>query len=341
MGVDLFFVLSGFLITGLLLDSKGKANYFRSFYARRTLRIFPLYYAVLAGVFLVLPLVVPLPPALEQAREHQVWLWTYTANFYIAAKATWALTYVSHFWSLAVEEHFYLVWPLVVFSVRRETLEKICLGVMAIGLVERVSLTFAGVNELSISVLTPCRVDTLCTGALLAVLVRREAGALPLVRQSGKAAVVLGSAALVLGAFNMATHRWLEVLHPVRVTLHALFFGALTLLSLRLPEGSLIARLFRSRVLRTFGKYSYGLYVYHGLIAYHMIELRAEDYLGARLGGHPAGIAAQTVLGVALSMIVSVASYELFERRFLDLKKYFEARPPEPAAAPARGQRSA
>src|SRR5215470_15487207 len=95
LGVDLFFVLSGFLITGLLLDSKGRPRYFRNFYARRTLRIFPLYYAVLAILFLVLPLVVALPAPLEDARRHQIWLWTYTANFYIASKASWwALTYV-------------------------------------------------------------------------------------------------------------------------------------------------------------------------------------------------------------------------------------------------------
>src|SRR5436309_15382402 len=95
-GVDLFFVLSGFLITGLLLDSKGDPHYFRNFYARRTLRIFPLYYAVLALLFIVLPSVAALPLALEESRVHQTWLWTYTANFYIAAKASWALPYVSH-----------------------------------------------------------------------------------------------------------------------------------------------------------------------------------------------------------------------------------------------------
>ena len=122
LGVDLFFVLSGFLITGLLLDAKGDPHYFRNFYARRTLRIFPLYYAVLALLLLVLPRVIALPLALDESRMHQAWLWTYTANFFIAAKASWALPYVSHFWSLAIEEHFYLVWPLVVFSFRRATL---------------------------------------------------------------------------------------------------------------------------------------------------------------------------------------------------------------------------
>src|SRR5712671_3181622 len=190
LGVDLFFVLSGFLITGLLLDSKGGPHYFRNFYARRTLRIFPLYYTVLALLFLVLPLLVALPAPLEDARTHQVWLWTYTANFYIAAKASWwALPYVSHFWSLAIEEHFYLLWPLVVFSFRRETLERICLGVIAAALALRIGLSLLGTSELSISVLTPCRVDALCVGALLAALARRDEGVAPLVRRSGQAAL--------------------------------------------------------------------------------------------------------------------------------------------------------
>src|SRR4051812_48705226 len=108
LGVDLFFVLSGFLITGLLLDAKSGPHYFRNFYARRTLRIFPLYYLVLTILFIVLPRFTALPAPLEDARIHQGWLWTYTSNFFIAARAEWALTYVSHFWSLAIEEHFYL-----------------------------------------------------------------------------------------------------------------------------------------------------------------------------------------------------------------------------------------
>jgi len=96
LGVDLFFVLSGFLITGILLESKSKPHYFRNFYARRTLRIFPLYYGVLAVLFLVLPLFASLSPLFEQAREHQGWLWTYTANFYVAYTASWSsLTYAA------------------------------------------------------------------------------------------------------------------------------------------------------------------------------------------------------------------------------------------------------
>ncbi|HYS09559.1 MAG TPA: acyltransferase [Myxococcales bacterium] len=335
LGVDLFFVLSGFLITGLLLDSKGTPRYFRNFYARRTLRIFPLYYFVLAILFLVIPAVTTVPPALEEARRHQAWLWTYTANFFLAAKASWALTYVSHFWSLAIEEHFYLLWPLVVFSFRRETLERICLWVIGAALALRIALSLAGVSELSISVLTPCRVDTLCVGALLACLARREGGLALLLGRGGRAALAIGGITLAVSAWCALTQTGLSILHPLRTTLFALFFGALTVMSLRDPGQDLVARAFNARWLRTFGKYSYGLYVYHGILSQHMLRMNAEDRLGALLGGHSRGIVAQAVIGVGLSFLIALISYELFEKRFLALKRLFEAEKPASAAAPA------
>jgi peptidoglycan/LPS O-acetylase OafA/YrhL len=342
LGVDLFFVLSGFLITGLLLDSKDRPHYFRNFYARRTLRIFPLYYTVLAILFLVLPRLTALPASLEEARRHQAWLWTYTANFFIAAKASWgALTYVSHFWSLAIEEHFYLLWPLIVFSVRRETLERICIGVMIAALALRLALSLGGVSELSISVLTPCRLDTLCLGGLLAAVGRRSGGPGLLIQRSGPAALVLGGITLALSGWAAATQVGLPVLHPIRSTLFALFFGALTLMSVQDPLRSPVAHIFHSSWLRMFGKYSYGLYVYHGLISWRMHELGSEDRLTALLGSHSLGVAAQAVVGVGISLLISVLSYELFEKRFLALKRFFEAKPAAARAASPAAQSSA
>jgi peptidoglycan/LPS O-acetylase OafA/YrhL len=326
LGVDLFFVLSGFLITGLLFDAKSRSHYFRNFYARRTLRIFPLYYLVLGALFVAWPLVVQPSPLLEQARAHQVWLWTYTANFYIAAKSSWAaLTYVSHFWSLAIEEHFYLLWPLVVFSFRRETLERICVGVMVGGLALRIAAALAGMSELSISVLTPCRVDTLCCGGLLALLLRRGEGGEGLVRQSGRAALAIGATVVVLSAWCAATKIGLPVLHQLRNTLYALFFAALALTSLQ-PRDTILGTIFQSASLRFFGKYSYGLYVYHGIFTWYLYEVHAEDRLDAIVGNHALVIAARAALGVGVSVAVAVSSYHLFEKRFLALKSFFEAR---------------
>jgi peptidoglycan/LPS O-acetylase OafA/YrhL len=352
LGVDLFFVLSGFLITGLLLDTKSRSSsdsppyassysssysssYFGNFYARRTLRIFPLYYAVLAVLFVVLPRLVTLTPNLEQAREHQAWLWTYTANFYIAAKSSWSsLTYVSHFWSLAIEEHFYLLWPLVVFRSGQRTLERICVAVILGGLALRIALALAGTSELSISVLTPCRIDTLCVGALLAVRVRRPEGAQKLVERSGRATVALGIAILVLSAWCALAKLGLPVLHQLRSSLYAFFFGALSLASVR-PGRSALARLFTSRLMTFLGKYSYGLYVYHGLLTWYLHDRHAEERLDAWLGNHWLTIVLQAAIGVGVSLAVAVMSYELFEKRFLGLKRFFETRAPRELPSPS------
>ncbi len=325
LGVDLFFVLSGFLITGLLLDAKNDPHYFRNFYARRILRIFPLYYLVLALLFLVLPRLIALTPALELARERQVWLWTYTANFYIAAKSSWAaLTYVSHFWSLAIEEHFYLLWPLVVFLLSRETLARICVAVIGGGLILRIALSLAGISELSISVLTPCRVDTLCVGGLLAVLARHDRLGEWLVQRSTRAALALGGAIVTISAWCAVVRIGLPLLHQVRSSLYALFFGALILLSLQRGT-NVLARAFQGGVLRFFGKYSYGLYVYHGLLTWYLLEHRVHERVDLLLPNHSLAIAATAVLGIGTSILVAVLSYELFEKRFLLLKKWFEA----------------
>lgn len=346
VGVDLFFVLSGFLITGLLLDAKGKPHYFRNFYARRTLRIFPLYYFVLAVLFFVLPLVLPVTPALEIAREKQAWLWTYTSNFYVAREGTWAaLGYVTHFWSLAIEEHFYLLWPLVVFLARRETLERWCFYVIAIGLGLRIALATSGVSEMSISVLTPCRVDTLCVGGLFAAMVRRETGVAAMLDRAGRSAVILFALTVVVSACGAITGRFLPVLHEVRVTLYALTFGFVTLLGVEWPGTSRrVSQFLNSGWLRAFGKYSYGLYVYHGMLTILFFELRTEERLTIALGGHH-GLAMllKAFLGVGVSFLAAVLSYELLEKRFLALKRYFEVRegsavtPPPVLTAPASG----
>lgn len=116
LGVDLFFVLSGFLITGLLLDAKGKNNYYRNFIVRRTLRIFPLYYFALLLCLVIVPIVFKslLPPDYGYYTANQLWFWTYTQNWLFSKTGFPENLTLVHFWSLAVEEQFYLFWPLFV-----------------------------------------------------------------------------------------------------------------------------------------------------------------------------------------------------------------------------------
>jgi peptidoglycan/LPS O-acetylase OafA/YrhL len=333
LGVDLFFVLSGFLITGLLLESKGEPRPFRNFYARRILRIFPLYYGVLVVCFLLLPLVARLPPSFEATRTHQGWLWTFTSNFFIASTSSWAsLRYLSHFWSLAIEEHYYLLWPLVVFTFQARTLERICVGVLLGALALRTGLALGGMTELSISVLTPCRIDALCTGGLLALLARRPAGPAALVGRSGRAALGLGATLLLLTTWCAATKLGLPVLHQVRNSAYALFFGALLLLSLG-PPSHPVAWFFQTPVLRFLGKYSYGLYVYSGIWTWIFLEKDLDSRLDVLLGSHALAMAAHAALGVGLSTVLAVASYQLLERHFLALKRYFRGPRAHPVGA--------
>ena len=114
-GVDLFFVLSGFLITGVLIDSKKRPNYLLNFFVRRSLRIFPLYFTALMLFLILLPALYGTRQPFQLAVENQFYLWTYLTNVKMSLADAWCFGSLDHFWSLAVEEHFYLLWPFVIY----------------------------------------------------------------------------------------------------------------------------------------------------------------------------------------------------------------------------------
>jgi peptidoglycan/LPS O-acetylase OafA/YrhL len=173
MGVDLFFVLSGLLITGILLDTKNSEGYFKNFYARRCLRIWPLYYAVLLFMFVIVPIVRPSEAhTVFEARSSPWWSYpVFLQNFLvpIPTRATGALGVT---WSLAVEEQFYLVWPLVVRFCSEARLRKIAIAVISFSPVLRFYLAH---RQVLIYSNTFCRLDGLMAGALLALAIRSSA----------------------------------------------------------------------------------------------------------------------------------------------------------------------
>ena len=326
LGVDLFFVLSGFLITGILYDSRSSPHYFRNFYMRRVLRIFPLYYLVLAVVFLVLPLV----PALRDThivslREHQWWAWLYGVNIYLSIKGEWALSYIEHFWSLAVEEHFYFVWPLVVWllAARPRALLKVAILVAVASFAARVLASAAGVSEVTTTVLTPFQLDALCLGGLFAVWLRQPGG------EEGvrRALFPLAVGASVVAGLTYAVHIFVDagrtISVPVRGGAFRVLFAVLVAWVLFAPATSIASRFFRSRAMTTLGKYSYGLYVYHHFFSYFAMRHGTEFALAGIVGSHTLAVWLQALIGIALSMGVAWASYEWFEKRFLDLKRYW------------------
>ncbi len=330
-GVELFFVLSGFLITGILYDARNKPHYFRNFYMRRILRIFPLYYGVLALVFLVAPLISILRgQTLDYLLDRQAWAWLYAVNVYIAKNGEWSFSYLDHFWSLAIEEHFYLFWPLVVFLLARRprTLIAVSLAVSLGAMLARLTGSMMGLSWWTTYVLTPFRLDGLALGAFLAVAARQPGGLDRLVRAVPWVLAVVG--VLLAGTFfwtRVVSREGLDIVLPVRAGLILLLLACLLVWALMAPERSATSRFFRSRGMVFLGTYSYGLYVYHHFVSYYLAVNRTDLEVAHWLGSHSAAVALQAALGASASLAVAYVSYELFEKRFLAMKRLFDTAP--------------
>ena len=327
LGVDLFFVLSGFLITGLLYEARDRPNYLRNFYVRRVLRIFPLYYGVLAVVFFVAP-VVPLfqGSTLNYLLERQAWAWGYAVNIYLALHKEWSFSYLNHFWSLCVEEHFYLVWPFVVLLLARwpKALMATCLAVSLGAMLARVIGIALGLNWWVTVVLTPFKLDGLALGACLAVLVRQPGGINWVTRWTAPVAVTAIGLLVVSFAWTVLISRaHLELIGAIRASFFQVLLACFLIGALVAPKGHFVSRLFSSRPLVFFGTYSYGLYVYHHFISYYLVSNRTEVDLGHYLGSHGLAVALQAIAGIGCSVALAYLSYEFFEKRFLNLKRRF------------------
>jgi peptidoglycan/LPS O-acetylase OafA/YrhL len=319
-GVDLFFVLSGFLITGILFDAKGSAHYFRNFYMRRVLRIFPLYYGVLFVVFVIIPIWRPMNSAQDHrlvANQH--WLWLYAANIPQAVSDGWPLesswVRLNHFWSLAIEEHFYLVWPAIVFLFERKTLMRICTSVIVSALVMR-SVAYFLWNDTAAYVLTPFRMDELAMGALVALAARGPEGISGMVRPARWIAGILG---VSLGVIWVANEE--DVNYTVLLTTLAAFFGAILVVAVGGRMGSMV---FSNRVLRFFGKYSYGIYVFHWMLSPMMEKHFSNIKLGAMSGSSFVGVILSMGIAIGISTAGAFFSWHLYEKHFLKLKRFFE-----------------
>src|SRR5882724_5314819 len=231
VGVDLFLVVSGFLITGILYDTKQTKGYFRNFYARRVLRIFPLYYFALLLFLVVLPWLRPDHSGLQTLTRDGPWYWTYLINVKIARDGWPAFGVLGHFWSLALQEQFYLVWPIFVLAFNRRQLQIACIAAMAGAFAFRVLLALKG-NTTAAFVLAPARVDAMALGAFIALTARGPLGLQPLLRLA-KVAVPISSIALLI---IFIVRKGFTEYDPVALTAGhsfvAIYFGAVLVLAL-------------------------------------------------------------------------------------------------------------
>ncbi|HEU4637033.1 MAG TPA: acyltransferase [Edaphobacter sp.] len=314
VGVDLFFALSGFLITGILFDSLGEAHYFRNFYVRRALRIFPLYYGVLLILFLVFR------PTWDTGRQLYLQL-AYLQNtslWWHAPQVGMLRGLTVHLWSLAVEEQFYLVWPVLVFLVRdRRKLMWVAFGLALMAPLVRTALLMHGAGFATTYTSTICRADSLLSGAWLALAVRGERRN----RLARLAPITFWIAILccVAIAWKTGTFSWDKNVLVNTVGYSALAVAATSLIAMALRPNSAATAIVDISPLRWLGKYSYGIYVLHPLLGVLYLP-----WLLAHVHGKIAQHVVTAIGTLAVALPAAWLSYHFYERRFLKLKRYFE-----------------
>src|ERR1022692_218121 len=309
-GVELFFVLSGFLITSILFNTKESPQYFKSFYGRRAVRIFPLYFAVLL-IFYYGP--ISFFHAYRFEPSHKIWFFLYLANW---KAGFWPVDELTLFWSLCVEEQFYLVWPLIVWLTGKRTFPWLCLGVICASLAAGVAIEFAHVPELVIWCASVPRLQAIVFGSLLAWATRQTW----LDQLTNYLKVVL-PAAFGLMLVCALKPPYFRSLYTLEFLISAIAWSALLLHCYTHSDG-FAARIMRNRVLRSFGKYSYAIYVFHACVLYYVARFEIR-----LLGGYiwPYSL----LLGITLATVFAACylagflSWHLFEKHFLRLKKHF------------------
>ncbi len=316
-GVDLFFVLSGFLITGILIDAKGSQHFLRNFYVRRVLRIFPLQYIALAFWFFVIPLITH--AGWVRFRD-QLWGWLFAIN--IHSTFFDHLRLPGHFWSLAVEEHFYLVWPAVVLLCRRRSLHRVCFLCIGIAIVTRIVMLHL---HHFVFYFTLCRLDGLAVGALLALLVRGPKG-FSRITEVRPAWTLAGTFILLAPAWILAGGRAGEAAETVKYLLVALFYGALIATALD-PARPTVGRFFSTHILTILGRYSYGLYVWDSILQDLLDPWLSSRSLGRWIHNHYLLMLACCLVQFSTTFLLAFLSWNLFEKQFLKLKRFFRYDP--------------
>ncbi len=331
IGVDLFFVLSGFLITGILLDTRGSKRYFTTFYARRTLRIFPLYYLVLFVALVVLPQfprvddvlagLTDVAPA-DRVEVPEWQYWAYLTNVSIAQRG-WVHGWLDVGWSLAIEEHFYLVWPLTVWLCPPRLVALLCAVILVAEPAARIYARAIDYPSLWIYVLTWYRLDGLAMGALLAFAHRR--GWLPRLDRWVPVVVIAAVAGLIVCTIlGGHTWWWNRRMQQYGYSLIAIIGGAMLVSAISRPAESVWPRMLSAGWLRAFGTYSYCLYLIHAPVMRAVREYVFDPMEYERLGIAPWSAqvmfyGATTAPAFALAWL----SWRFFEAPILKLKSRF------------------
>ena len=335
-GVDLFFVLSGFLITGILLSTRTAPNRASAFYARRVLRIFPIYYLCLAVLWIVsarsywFGTMVPYTGAADRAAylfyiQNWIPLWH---------SLTLKPNALGHFWSLAVEEQFYLIWPWIVWKLSPKAVLWTCVLGAVSALALRIALVSYFGPHLWIHCLTVTRGEGLLVGSALAVLNSGDRRINPrLLWGMAITGLAVIAAIVVLDPAEFSNTDAGPYMYTICISGLALVFGALVGGSqFRVPA---LTPALNAGWLRNVGKYSYGMYVYHIPLFYGIDHLigKVSPFKGPLPNRYAL---AELLLLMAATYVTAFLSFVFIERPLLNLKRYFIAQVPRPAVPEQR-----
>ena len=317
-GVDLFFVLSGFLITGILYDTEARPSYYKNFYLRRVLRIFPPYY-LLAVIYLLLTPILSAHWRWGQL-SFLVYLGYPLALIWPALGEVSPFVHITHLWSLCAEEQFYMIWPWTIAKLRTSAaILRACLALGVATLLLRVAICVTGWVDINWTHdFLGCRMDALAVGAAIAIAVR---GPLRETIMKWAPAVFFPAAASVIAIcfLRRTTDHVDPAIATIGFSLIALSYGAL--LAMALGQGTWLERVLSLRVLRIFGKYSYAMYLFDFPLTVFLSPKR--DYFIAALHSYAIGSAIFLVFCLLVNLLVAAASFHFVESPIMRLKTRF------------------
>jgi peptidoglycan/LPS O-acetylase OafA/YrhL len=321
IGVDLFFVLSGLLITGSLVESLGSNNYFFSFYLKRILRIVPLYFAVLLSFFVVLPILLPalVSTSFAGMLDGQAWYWLFGINIYDAFNGWPANILFVPYWSLGCEMQFYFLWPFVVaivYKLNKKWFPFVLVLLMALAMLFRIFGNYSGSFTSAFTyVLLPARIDAFAMGALLYFLFSEKM--LEVLLRKGwifSLTALFVACAIILYEGN-AWHFDTPIISRYGFTLNAFFWGGLIAYT-QTGGNRFLSKIFSSSWMRSAGKYSYGMYILHVPVKVILLKYIPINSTSSAM------YYAAMLFALVITIVLSYASYHLLEKRFLRLKKY-------------------
>lgn len=322
--IDLLFALSGLLITGILIETKDDPKYFKKFYMRRILRIFPLYYLLILLFLIFIYFITKHPEVFSYFKSNIIYFLTYTQNWYFINSGMPPSGHLNHTWSLAIDEQIYVVWPLLIWLCKNsKQLIYLCAGTLLLSLLYRIGYNIyidhvGSLHPFPYFHNTFCRLDAFCAGALLYCLLRFKDEWF----SNKKILIIFFTTIFLFIACGLADNSFERAGYFMRnfgCTIAGINFS--TWLYFGVKNKSLFLNyILSNRWLVYAGKISYSLYVFHWFLL--ILLLAKVGQLFTAITGINSPLAASIICFV-LTFLFSILSYEYFEKPIIKIKKRY------------------